>query len=688
MKNSAANAPRPEWHARPALVLALFVVAAALAWANTWHAPFVFDDHASIVENRSLHDFSSLAWLNPPHRGGETVSGRPVLNLTFALNYSVGALDVRSYHLTNLLIHLCGALALFGIVRRLPIDGARRSGLALVVALIWLLHPLQTESVTYVVQRAESLMGMFCLLTFYCFVRATASEHGSAAPPRKESLTWYAVSVFSCLLGAGTKEVTVVVPVLVLFFDRAFVAGSFGAAWRARCGYYLALGCSWIVVAACLATTGGDRGGTFVLGEPAAWIARWLTQFRAIATYLQLSVWPSPLVFEYEAFRVNEVTEILPHALLVVPLVGLAAIALWRWPRWGFLGLWFFALLAPSSLLPGVDQMIVEHRMYLPLAAVIVAIVVTVRWSIARLAVPAVAGSLLAAAVIVACGVVTFQRNADYRSAATLWGDTAAKRPNNPRARYNFGVALIEAGRIDEAVVQFQQTLRLQPNHAFAHFELGKLAMLAERWAEAQVRFSAALQADPHYVDARVNLAQALARQGRAEEAIAELRTAFAEQPAPDIASALGGLLLQQGRTAEAGPLLEQAVAQAPESPEAHYQLARVRERTGNVGGAEQELHTALQLRAKFGQAAVSLGNLMARQQRFADAAEAFHAAVAAEPANYQARNNLANCYLVLSRFPEAIAEYERILQARPNDAAVRANLEIARSMLPAPRSR
>lgn len=685
MKKSDAPASRPEWHERPLLVAVLLLAAAALAWANTWRAPFVFDDHASILENRSLRDLGSFAWLSPPHQGGETVSGRPVLNFTFALNHALGGLDVRGYHLTNLLMHWVGALALFGLVRRVPIAGRRSSGLAVAVAFAWMLHPLQTESVTYIVQRAESLMGLFCLLTLYCFARAAAPAAADVAPARFGARTWSALSVVCCLLGAGTKEVMVVVPVLVLFFDRAFFAGDLATAWRTRRGYYLALASSWLVVAGCLAMTGGDRGGTFVLSDPAAWTARWLTQFRAIATYLQLAVWPTPLVFEYEAYRVGNVTEVLPLALLVLPLVVLAAIALWRWPGWGFLGLWFFALLAPSSLLPGVDQMIVEHRLYLPLAAVIVAGAAAIRWGVHRLAAPPLVGTLAAAAIVVALGVATFQRNSDYASAIALWGDTVQKRPNNPRAHHNLGVALAQAGRLDEAREQFQRTLLLQPNHAFAHFELGKMALLAGHWSEAQDRFQAALQADPGYVDAHVNLAQALERQGRAEEAVMQLRAALALQPANDIRVSLAGLLLPLGRVGEAAPLLEQALAEPPELPEAHFYLARLRERAGDAATAERELRSALRMRPAYAAAAVALGNLVARQGRFAEAIDSFRAALAAEPEHYQARNNLANCYLALRRFPEAVAEYELILQARPNDTAVRANLSVARSMLASP---
>ncbi|WP_415910999.1 tetratricopeptide repeat protein [Oleiharenicola sp. Vm1] len=681
MTPSALLARLRDWSSRPVVGIAVIVVAVGLAWANTWNAPFVFDDTSSIVENRSIRDLASWSCLNPPHGAGETVSGRPVLNFTFALNYALGGLEVRGYHLANILIHVLAGLALFGIVRRTPVAGQRDAGFALVVALTWLLHPLQTEAVTYVVQRAESLMGLFCFLTLYGFVRATAAGDPAAPPSVAQRRAWLALSFLACLLGMGTKEVMAPVPVLVLCYDRAFWAGSFAAAWRLRRDYYLGLASTWLVLAALVATTGGDRGGTFRLAGLENWGAYWLTQFKAVVTYLGLAFWPSPQVFEYGTFWIQDGRTVLPHALLVFALGFAAMLALWRSPAWGFLGLWFFGLLAPSSVPPGTIQMLVEHRMYLPLAAVVVAVAAALRAGLRRWALPPWIGAALAAVVILSLGSASFARNRVYASEVSLWGDTVAKRPNNPRARYNLGAALAKAGRTTEAEREFQRTLALQPNHAFAHFELGKAALVSERWAEAASRFAAALQADPHYVDARVNLAQALARQGRSEEAVAQLRQALAEQPAADIRAALAGLLIQQGRPAEAAPLLQEALAQDPDLPEAHYHWARLRERAGDPVAAERELRAAVRLRPDYTAATMALGNLIARQGRFAEGIELFRLVLATEPGNHQARNNLANCFLALGRFTEAIGEYERILQAQPDNAAVRRNLEIARAM-------
>lgn len=219
------------------LVPLLLVIAGILAYHNSLFTPFVFDDSVSITLNRTIrHLWPVWEALLPPHRTGLPVEGRPVVNFTLAVNYALGGVTPWGYHALNLAIHILAGLTLFGIARRTLLRpamsgrfGAEATSLALAIALLWTVHPLQTEAVTYVVQRAESLMGLFYLLTMYCFIRGVESRW----PGR-----WYALSVAACLLGMGSREVMVSAPLMVLFYDRTFVAGSFPEAWKRRWWLY------------------------------------------------------------------------------------------------------------------------------------------------------------------------------------------------------------------------------------------------------------------------------------------------------------------------------------------------------------------------------------------------------------------------------------------------------------------
>ena len=374
------------------LAAGLIALAGLAAYHNSFSGPFIYDDAPAILDNPSIrHLWPVWQPLCPPHGEGLTIEGRPILNLSFAVNYAISGTRVWSYHALNLAIHLAAALALFGVVRR-ALESRARPGhpllLALGAALLWTVHPLQTEAVTYVIQRAESLMGMFYLLTLYCFVRGAGTEPASApdaAADQRRSAPWLGLSWVACLLGMATKEVMITAPVMVLLFDRTFAAGSFAEAWRRRRSYYLALGATWLLLIALVAGTGGNRSGSVGFGTGVSWAAYVMTQFQAIATYLRLACWPHPLVFEYGTFWVTA-AQAAPYAAAVALLAAGTTWALVRMPALGFLGFWFFGILAPTSLAPGTTQMIVEHRMYLPLAALAVLFVLAVH-ALARSAV-------------------------------------------------------------------------------------------------------------------------------------------------------------------------------------------------------------------------------------------------------------------------------------------------------------
>ncbi|HEX3729831.1 MAG TPA: hypothetical protein VHV47_08505, partial [Opitutaceae bacterium] len=312
-----------------AIVLAVAVVA---AYANSLHGAFVWDDIPSIAENPMIEHFGTA--LRRP-AAVNTTSGRPLVALSLAANYALSRRNAVGFHLGNVLIHLAAALALFGLVRRLfllPGWGGRyalhATVLALAVAGIWALHPLQTQAVTYVIQRAESLMGLCYFLTLYLFLRS-----GTSARPGR----WRTLAVVACAAGMTAKEVMASAPLLVLLLDRTFLAGTFRRALASKPRFYGALFSTWAILAWLVLSLHGNRGGsTGGLSAHAAWLPYWLTQFPAIATYLKLAFFPHPLIFQYGAFWLPGVSAALPSALLVLPLVGLTAVALFRWPAIGF----------------------------------------------------------------------------------------------------------------------------------------------------------------------------------------------------------------------------------------------------------------------------------------------------------------------------------------------------------------
>ena len=666
---TAPEKPRG-WIARWGITLggAVIVLAVWAAYANSFSAPFVFDDLKSVTQNPTIRHLTPLSDVLTPPNTATGAAGRPVVNLTLAVNYALGGLDVHGYHVLNTLIHTLAALTLFGIVRRTLLRpvlrerfGAAALPLALVVALLWALHPLLTESVTCVIQRSESLMGLFYLLTLYGFIRAVES-------PSVRS--WPVFTVLFCLLGMATKEVMVSAPLIVLLYDRTFVAGSFRAAWQQRWRLFVGLAATWLLLGWLVAHV-GHRGGGAGLGLG---VSPWdyaLTQCRAIIRYLRLSFWPSPLVVDYGTAVVRGVADVWLQAVVLLALVAGTLVALRRRPVIGFVGCWFFAILAPSSsIVPLVSQTIAEHRMYLPLAAVICLAVLGGYRGLGSRTLP---GWLALAAV---AGAVTVARNQDYRDALTLWGVTVAQQPDNTRAQMNFATALSSAGRLEEASGHFAAAARLSPGFAEAHYSLADARLRLKRPAEAQAAAERAVQLKPDYAEAHYVLGTALLQQRQMDAALEQYGIALRLRP--DFADAqhtLAGALAMAGRLAEALEHYEAALRLQPDNPRLHEETGNVLARLDRVEEATGHFETAVRLDPESFAAHFNLGTALFALRRYPDAAEQYAAVVRLRPDFAEAHNNLGNALMQLGRLDDAQAQYEETLRLKPDYGPARSNL-------------
>ncbi len=568
----------------------LFLIAATIAaYSNTPRSPFVFDDKTDIVGNRTIRHL----W--PPwypflvtSSGKTALHGRPVVNYSLAVNYAMGGLNTLPYHLTNLAIHALAGLALFGIARRTlltPTLGGRYAEiampLALTIAAIWTLHPLQTQAVTYVVQRYESLMGLFYLLSLYCAIRSDSSGHGR---------WWAAGSVAACLASMGCKEVAVSIPLVILLYDRAFMAGSFAEAWRRRRGFYAALAATWVALAVHLTLSGGRSSwaGFGLATSPADYA---MSQFGVILHYLRLSFFPYRQVFDYGWPVARTAAQILPGVVVVGGLLGATAYALVRWPMWGLLGAWFFLILAPTSSIMPIADLAFEHRMYLSLAAVVVAAVIIAYEWLSRLAdrfgLGPKGGRLLrlapALAVLVALGVAAYSRNQVYRSDWSVWYDTLQKAPKNPRAYCNLGYAYFVLGDTEKAIDLYRKSLHMETQYSNAHYVLGFVLDQQGQTDEAIGHYLKAIQMDPQSTDAHYNLAIILRRLGRMDEAIAHYRKAL-----------------------EISPLFANA----------HYNLGNVYGWQGRLDEAIFHYRKALEIDPSYAEAQVVLDKALAAQER------------------------------------------------------------------------
>jgi tetratricopeptide (TPR) repeat protein len=675
---AGANSDRsktPLW-SRP-FVGALFILGATLcAYYNTLSAPFLFDDYAAVVNNPSIrHISSSLA----PAADGSTAAGRPLVNLSFAVNYAIGGLRVEGYHAFNVGLHIASGLLLFGLVRR-TLERLSRGDCAVTnnpvafgaaVAAIWTLHPLQTESVTCIAQRTELCVGFFYLLTLYCFLRTV--DGTSVKRP------WAVGMISASILGMLSKEVMVSAPLVVFLYDRTFVAGSFRAASKHRHRLHLALAATWIPLLILVASGSGTRGVAAGFGLGISWSAYALKQCEAIIRYLRLAIWPEPLVLDYGTGVAIDPTWIAWQGLMLGLMIAGTAFALFRRPILGFVGTWFFAILAPSSsVIPLVTQTVAEHRMYLPLAAVVVLLVFAIAKS--HRAFPTTVVALL----VVALAVVTARRNADYRSEIAIWQDTVAKLPNNPRAHNNLGFELAKMpGRIADALAEYERALQLDLYDADAHYNLAnELARLPGRTAEAIAHYTQTLSIKPGYMEAHNNLGLLLANDsGRLAEAEAHLKNAVQAKPTSARLHNNLGLVLSRlaARSAEAQQEYREAVRLDPGYSEAHYNLAtELAKLPGHAAEAISHYEEAVRLKPDYVEARFNLAVELAKiPTRKRDAIQQYEETLRLSPDLTDAHNNLAIEYATAGRTDEAIRHFERALALNPNFENARENLKI-----------
>ena len=601
----------PPAPARSVLLPVLALSAASLAaYVNSFRVPFLMDDDGAVLKNPSVWNLADLGAVLGPS-DGMTTAGRPLLNLSFAINHALGGESVAGYHAVNLLVHVLAGLTLFGIVRRTlglarmaPATRDAAWVVALVSALWWTLHPLQTASVTYISQRAEAMMGLCYLFTLYAFIRGTDSGTKTG---------WLWVSVAVCAMGMAIKEPMATAPVLVLLYDRVFVSGSFPEAWRRHRVAYAGLAVSWLLLAVLMLSHSHAARGIGATADVTPWIYA-LTEFKVVVRYLGLALWPHPLVFDYgPGILLGGISAALPWMLGVAALLGATAYTWRRSPAIGFLGCAFFLILAPTStVVPVTFQPMAESRLYLPLAAVLVGLVLAIHRIAGRRTL--VVGAVVAALFL----ALTVRRNADYATEQGIWEDNLTKQSGNWRAHYSLALLYSKMpGREADALEQFAATVQLRPDHADAQSNLaGMLLNQPGRLAESIAHAEAALRLNPNHVFAHANLGLALFQvPGRENEALAHFFTAVQLDPNDiEARSTLANALWSTpGRLPEALVQYEAAIRLKPDRADLHNNYAGALKDAGRLADARQELETALRIDPNYADARSNLERLKGR---------------------------------------------------------------------------
>jgi Flp pilus assembly protein TadD len=652
----------PAWWRWAGVLLVLLLVVAA--YQPVWHAGFVWDDDDHLTANPHLVDAAGLGriWSSL-----DASRYYPLTLTSFWAQRQLWGLNPLPYHLVNLAMHLLAGLAASWVLRQLRLPAA---GLAVAV---WLLHPVNVESVAWITELKNTQSGVFFFLALGCFLRFDTTR----------DRRWYAGALLAALAAMLSKPSTVVLPAVVLlclWWQRG--------RWVKR--DWLLTAPFFLLAAAMSALTIVEQRGHIAGEATPDWelglLERILLAGHTLWFYAGKVLWPVNLTFVYPRWTID------PRSIHDwVPLAGVLALAAGLWARrhtgWAratlFGGACFGVALAPVSGLFDVYyfrySFVADHFQYLASLGIITLAAggLATAWARWR---PTATGQALvwAGALLAVLGTLTWRQAHIYRDVETLWRDTLAKNPACWMAHNNLGGDLADHGRFPEAVAHCTEALRLRPNYAEAHNNLGVALAAQGKLTEAMEHYTAALRLSPHYAEAHNNLGNALVKLGRMDEAIARFSAALRLNP--DSAEAhcnLGKTLAAQGKLTQAITHFSEALRLKTDFADAHGLLGGALAQQGKLPEAIDHLRHALRLQPSA-RTHYNLGVALAAQGKLTEAIDHYTDALRLEPDDVNAHHNLGAALIRQGKLPEAIRHFTEALRLNPAVAETHHELGMA----------
>jgi Flp pilus assembly protein TadD len=625
----------------------IIVIVGFLAYSNTFHSPFQWDEADFILRNPVVRDLGYFAapWRAEGLRFFDGLKSRYIGYLTFALNYRLHGFDVTGYHIVNLAIHIINGILVYLLVLltfRTPyfkgintVDDslftARSSRLfALAVSLLFVAHPLQTEAVTYIFQRFASLVSLFYLLSLVLYIKGRLGMQ-SAKSRRQSPVLFYSLSLVAAVLAMKTKENAFTLPVIITLYEFLFFTGPLKSRALRLVPFLLTM----LIIPVTLIGMGTSPGEIigqvknpvslgYLTPTPADYL---FTQFRVIVTYIRLLFWPVGQNIDYDYPLYHSffnppvfLSFLFLSAIFVVAVYLLvrshkakgmahgldhplfpAQIAM-RLIAFGIL--WFFITLSVESSIIPIPMLINEYRVYLPSVGFFIALAAGVavllkqssRFTIHDSRFAKVAAAMFAL-IIMGLASATYARNVLWKDKVSLWEDVVRKSPNSSRGYNNLGIAYYEKGRNDEAIRIYEHAIALNPRYLDAYMNLGVSYAVTGRLDAAIEKFSAVVAKDPKNDDAYLNLGRAYSDLRRPHEAIEYFRRAITVNP-NNVAAfhGLGTAYARLGHLDDALAAYTRFVELSPHNPEAYRNRALVYQAKGDMANALEDFQQACSL--------------------------------------------------------------------------------------------
>ena len=546
------------------LLLSLLAIVVILIYADTLTTPFILDDIHNIRDNPHIR-ITSLSLENIIRAGFQSPqSSRPVANISFALNYYFTGFNPAGFHLVNIMVHLATGFFLYLFAKAtlktpiLRVRSEKYGWIPFFTMFLWMVHPLQTQSVAYLVQRMNSLAAMFYIVSMLLYVKFRL-ETGT-----RSKWLLFAGCVLAGVLAVGTKEIAATLPIFIILYEWYFFQ-RLSLKWGRR--HFLALGgILLLLIIISLIYLDFDpviRIFSDYKHRDFTMLQRVLTQFRIVIFYGSLLLWPQPsrLNLDHDfalSYSLTDPVTTLISMVVITALIALAILTAKRGPLLSYGILWFFGNLAIESSVIGLE-LVFEHRNYLPSMFIILAMVALAFQYVK----PAWMGVVFLCVVGILFTVWTFERNRVWMDELSLYRDCAEKSPAKARPHNNFGAILLRRGDLPAAIEEFRSALRIKPDYADAHYNMGNALVKQGNLTNGIYHFSEALGLRPGNVKALNNMAATLVLLERYPEAI---------------------------------EYLNQALKINPTDPDLHRNLALVMKKQGELEGARQHFSRALEI--------------------------------------------------------------------------------------------
>jgi tetratricopeptide (TPR) repeat protein len=622
-----------------------------------------FDDQKYVYENPNVTGGLGLKGIAWAFTHVQAANWHPLTGISHMLDCQFYGLNPGGHHLTNILLHTMTTILLFLVLQRMT--GALWR--CAFVAAMFAIHPLHVESVAWVSERKDVLSGLFFMLTLGAYIRYVQNPW---------SIHRYLMVALMLTLGLMSKPMLVTLPFVLLLLDYwplgrvATLTGHHHSFPIPRQLILEKLPWCGLAAASCLATILAQQEAIKSF-ETIPLPLRAENVLISYVAYLRQMFWPTGMAVMYPFSPGGVDVSKVMLSLLLLAGISIGVFLLRRRHPYLVTGwLWYLGMLVPViGLLQVGAQARADRYTYLPQIGLYLALTWAVadlcaRWRYHRLVLGGLSSVILVALIFCARA-----QTSNWRNSETLWTHTLACTSNNLVAHLDLGEALVEQGRVDEAISHFQQALQIRPGYAETYYDLGNALLQQGQLEEAITQFQQALQIQPDYAEAHFNLGVALVRKGKVDEAITHFQKAL--QLKPDDAQArlaLGNALLQQGRPDEAMVYFQKALQAGPDNAEAHITLGNALLQQGQADEAIAHFQTALQIEPGNAEAHCDLGAALFRKGDVDAAIVYFQKALEIKPGMAEAHLNLGSALVKKGETDEATAHFQKALQIEPDN--------------------